>query len=75
MNLRITSKAKNNQISFLITLDNFLMKRNYTKASLVVNRLNQLLATKNPEFNLRIKEGVNHSIEMYADKKLIGYYA
>jgi len=75
MNLRITSKAKNNQISFLIALDNFLTRRNYTKASIVINRLNQILAKKNPEFDIRIKEGVGNSIEMYADKNLIAYYA
>ncbi len=75
MNLRITSKAKNNQISFLITLDNFITKRHYTKASLVMKRLNKYLVTKNPNFNIRIKEGAHNKVEMYADKNLIGYYA
>jgi len=75
MDLRITSNAKNNQISFLIALNNFLTRRNYTKASLAIKQLNQFLKQRNPDFNIRVKEGTGNSIELYADKSLIGYYA
>ncbi|WP_289054068.1 hypothetical protein [Carboxylicivirga marina] len=74
MNLRITSKAKNKQISFLIALDNFITKRNNNKASLLMQRLNQFLEKRNPDFSLKVKEGDN-SVEMYAGKSLIAYYA
>lgn len=75
MNLRITTNAKNKQISFLIALDNFITKRNNNKASIVMQRLNLFLEKQNPEFNLNIKEGNNNSIEMYTGTNLIAYYA
>jgi hypothetical protein len=75
MNLRITSNAKNKQISFLIALDNFITKRNNNKAAILINRLHQFLDKRTPEFSLRIKEGSNNSIEMYTGKNLIAYYA
>ena len=75
MNLRITSNAKNKQISFLIALDNFITKRNNSKSSLLMQRLNQFLDKKSPEFSFKIREGNNHTVEMYADKRLIAYYA
>ncbi|MCU4156287.1 hypothetical protein J1N10_09880 [Carboxylicivirga sp. A043] len=75
MNLRITSNAKNKQISFLIALDNFLTKRNNTKASILMQRLNKFLEKKNPEFSFQAQEGSNNSIEIFAGKRLIAYYA
>ncbi|MBS2212730.1 hypothetical protein KEM09_15025 [Carboxylicivirga mesophila] len=75
MNLRITSNAKNKQISFLIALDNFITRRNNNKASILMQRLNQFLEKKHPEFSLNVKEGTNNSIEMYTGKNLIAYYA
>ncbi|TRX61675.1 hypothetical protein [Carboxylicivirga sp. M1479] len=75
MNLRITSNAKNKQISFLIALDNFITKRNNSKASILMQRLNQFIEKKSPDFSFRIREGNNNIVEMYADKRLIAYYA
>lgn len=75
MNLRITSNAKNKQISFLIALDSFITKRNNNKASILIQRLHQFLEKKDPEFSFQVKEGSNNSIEMYTGKRLIAYYA
>ncbi|WP_430810367.1 MULTISPECIES: hypothetical protein [unclassified Carboxylicivirga] len=75
MNLRITSKAKNKQIAFLIALDNFITKRNNTKASILIKRLHQYMEKQNPEFSFQIKQVSDSSIEMYTDKNLIAYYA
>ncbi len=75
MNLRITSKAKNKQISFLIALDNFITRRNNNKASIIMQRLNLFLEKQNPEFSLKVKEGTNNCIEMYTGQSLIAYYA
>ncbi len=75
MNLRITSNAKNKQISFLIALDNFITRRNNNKASILMQRLNIFLEKQTPEFNLKIKEGNNNCIEMYTGQNLIAYYA
>ncbi|WP_439184875.1 hypothetical protein [Carboxylicivirga taeanensis] len=75
MNLRITSNAKNKQISFLIALDNFITKRNNSKASILLQRLNSFVEKRNPEFSLMVKEGSDNCIEMYAGNNLIAYYA
>ncbi|WP_430813015.1 hypothetical protein [Carboxylicivirga sp. RSCT41] len=75
MNLRITKNAKNKQISFLIALDNFLTKRNNTKASILMQRLNQFLEKKNPDFSFEAQEGSDNNIEIFAGKRLIAYYA
>jgi hypothetical protein len=75
MNLRITTNAKNKQISFLIALDNFLTKRNNTKASILMQRLNQFLEKRNPDFSFEAHEGPNNNIEIFAGKRLIAYYA
>lgn len=70
MNLRITSKAKNNQISFLIALDNFISK----SPTMAIKRLNQFLLKRKPDFNLRADENNNHRIDLYDGNKLIAYY-
>jgi len=75
MNLRITSNAKNKQISFLIALDNFITKRNNNKTSIIMQRLNQFLEKKKPGFKLKVQEGTNNSVEMYNGTNLIAYYA
>ncbi len=75
MNLRITPNAKNKQISFLIALDNFITKRNNSKAAILMQRLNAFVERKNPEFNLLVKQGTNNCIEMYMGKNLIAYYS
>lgn len=73
MNLSITSKAKNKQISFLIALDRFISRKNSNKPS-IIKGLKQFVKNRNPEFNIRIKEA-NNSIEMYTENNLIAYYA
>ncbi|GEM_PF-6379866 len=75
MNLRITSKAKNKQITFLIALDNFITKRNNNQATNILQRLNKYIARKKPEFSFIAKEGQGNCVELYNDNNLIAYYA
>ncbi len=71
MNLRITSKAKNNQIAFLIALDNFISK----SPSMALKRLEMFIKKRNPQFNFQAKERDKNRIDMYDGNQLIAYYS
>ncbi len=70
MNLRITSKAKNDQIAFLIALDNFISK----SPSMAVKRLELFLKKRDPEFNFKAEEREKNRLDMYDGNNLIAYY-